>query len=259
MEVRRSISRKLLIVLLCLGMIVILANCGGSGDSKKSGDPTSPGAESDLDPNLVIDDPLTNGQTVGDGAYGGIFRADGFEVTTNYHGYLAYSTDIIKNIRIEFDARGYVPWEDDEGDGKMVIVEIFDSPHSLIWNGPAYDSQYCLFHFRKRGLYEGQYHYKVDGVEIKFGGKGNTDEVATWNGSPAGHPLEWDEDETYHWVIIIQNGTMEITRNEQVIFAEDCSEFDPDYPLNVRIGGVPYPGRSGSQGVIYSNVKISRL
>ena len=97
-------------------------------------------------------------------------------------------------------------------------------------------------------------------MELKFGGRGSTDELSTWDGhSPAGHPLEWDPNMPYHWVITINNGYTEVIRNDQVIFSDNCDEFNPEGSLNIRIGGVPYGGRTGSQNVTYSNVQIFRL
>lgn len=225
-----------------------------------SGGGTTTDTNTNVTGTLAIDDPLTNNQSRAT-VHGGLFTTEGYKVTTTVGGYLAYSTDIRKNIRIEFDAKGYRAKEDDGTEGKIIIMEVFDTDHGHAWVGhEMYDSPYCLYHLRKRGLYQGQDHIKVDGLQLKFGGKGRNHEYSTWQGHGAsGHPLSWDPYTTYHWVFTIQNGTTRMTRNGQVIFDQPVHEFDPDGALNIRIGGAGYAGRTGSRDVTYSNVKIYRL
>jgi hypothetical protein len=228
-----------------------------SGDDS-SGDDSS---EQEDEDGLVIHDLLSDGSSVGY-VTGGMFTNEGYTVTTNSGGYLAYETDILHDIRIEFDAKGYVPLEEN-GDGKIVIMQMFDSGHDFNWMGTdPWFSPYSMYEVRKRGKWDGQVLDRTDGVHFKCGGEGNDGlELGTWipGDSPAEHPLDWDSDTVYHWVITLNDSYTEISRNGKLLFAEHIGHvFSPDDTLNIRIGGTWF-GRVGPANVTYSNVKIFRL
>lgn len=237
------------------------------GGTAKPGATTAPGKTGPgpsvtptQDPNLVIFDPLTDNTTKGK-AHGGVFTPDGYKMTENPGGYIAYSTDIVKNIRIEFDAQGFVP-EEDIGDGKMVLMQMFDCPHEYDCNGEGvWRSQYSLYEIRKRGKWQGQVVDKTDCLHLKCGGKDR--EALELVTCFPGHalvlgPIEWNPAVKYHFLVTLKDSRTEIFRNDQKIFSADCSHsFTPDGKLNLRLGGTWF-GRIGCTNVTYSNVKIFR-
>jgi hypothetical protein len=123
----------------------------------------------------------------------------------------------------------------------MIVIEIFDSPHEVSWlGGSSAWETYDLYQIKK-----------VDErIRLKAGGKGS------WGGGYVGS-FGWDANTTYHWVITIQDGYTEVTRNGEMVVSESIPEFQPFAPLNIRIGGSWCD--SGSAGVTYSNVSISGM
>jgi len=266
----------------CLAAMILLAHCSGSdksitvpelGDDLPLGDTSrtgpvgrTPSAEatpvgarpSTSAPDgwtLVIADTLTGGTTQGL-AEGGVFLpGQGYHIPDNWGGYLAYATSIDNpNLMLEFDAQGYLSYESDGGGGKMILFRITDTAFDTPWTGGGteWDTN-SLFELRKKGAEA----YDPDGVHLKFGSRGNFSEnYRSVDGySPAGHPLSWNVNTTYHWVVTIASGAMEITRNGQTIFVGACDEFQPFTPLNILIGGTP-SAWSGPRDVTYANVKV---
>lgn len=241
------------VVIVCMGMMLSMVGCdpyqyqeqeqnttsptdpsGGSIAPQPTVAP-NPGGTTTIDLNLVINDPLTNGKTLGT-AEGGTFTAEGFRVNSDNGEYLAYSTSLTDNIRVEFDAKGYtIP-----GDGeKRIVIEIFDTSHDTMWGaGPVWDTN-ALCQVKK-----------VDAqMRIKVGAK------SVWGPVPpyVGY-FGWDANTTYHWVVKLTNGTLDVTRNGEQIMTSFASAFQASAPLNIRIGGSWWD--KGSGNVTYSNVKI---
>jgi hypothetical protein len=208
---------------------------------------------------LVISDPLTDERSAGV-VNGGMFVPEGYKVTTNFHGNILYETDIIKNIRIEFDAKGYIDREECS-DNKMIALTIFDSPSDANWMDPEIwkDSHYSLLEVRKRGIVPG-YEYVTNGLGLKCGSHGEGIELGSWAGHGlAGHPIEWNPNTLYHWVFTWKDGFCELIRNGQKMYSEKTlPQYNPSGTLKIRIGGTHW-GRSGPRDVAYSNVKIYRL
>ncbi len=200
--------------------------------------------------NGAVYDPLTEGSSRYNANIGGSFIVgQGFLVTENTGEYLQYSTNIYGNIRLEFDATGYFPGEDG-GSGKYRIFQIYDTPHEVSWlGGSSYPWETnSLFELRKRGGGQGEY---TDNLQIKFGGRGNWDELRFI-------PASWESYVTYHWIITAQNGRITVVRNNETLYdISNAYIFAPEYALNVRIGGCHY--ESGPRNIIYSNVQISGM
>ncbi len=204
---------------------------------------------------LVVSDPLTNGTSSGIVA-GGEFTAEGYHVTTNNGGYVMYPTNIIGDIRVEFDAKGYITAEQ-ASDNKLTVIEMYDADPYVNWRDWRAIDAY-LYQLRKRGLGN----RVTDALDLKYGNmvKGFGKEMWGWMGDClAGNPVEWDPAKTYHWVIIVSNGRTEVYRNGQIYYSAGCAlEFAPTNPIVVRIGGTSY-GALGPRDVTYSNVKIYDL
>ncbi len=231
---------------------------------KASGSPSSSSSEDDnnaeLEGELVLFDPLTDGKSVASTVNGGQFTPDGYRVETNFHGYLVYETDIVGNIGLEFDAKGYIDREDCS-DSKLVVLLMFDSPRDANWGDPAIwrDSHYSLLEVRKRGIVPG-FDHVTNGLGLKCGAHGHGLEFGTWAGhGQAGHPIEWHPDTVYHWVITWRDGVCDIRRNGQAMYSVNTTpQYAPTGKMNIRIGGTHW-GRGGPRNVTYSNVRIYRL
>jgi hypothetical protein len=226
-------------------------DAGTAPEPKPEGSTVPEGAE-----NLVVNDPLTNGTTIGAVA-GGEFTPEGYRVLTNNGGYVMYATDIIRNIQVEFNAKGYIPGENSVS-AKLTVLEMFDADPYTPWNLVWRDIDSFLWQLRKRGAGG----IVTDALDLKFGcerrhvGK----EFWGWRGDClAGNPIEWDPNKLYRWVVTVSEGRTEVIRNGQLMYSVDSAVgFAPDGPLVVRIGGTSY-GAEGPRGVAYSNVKIYRL
>ena len=208
---------------------------------------------------LVIHDPLTNGRTVGV-VNGGAFTPGGYNITTNFYGSLVYETGITGNIGVEFDAKGYIDREECS-DSKLVVLLMYDAPRDANLGDPAIwrESSYSVLEMRKRGHVAG-FEHVTNGLGLKCGAHGDGLEFGTWAGHGlAGHPLEWNPEVTYHWVVTWKNGALEILRNKQPMYAVNTlPQYEPKGRMVVRIGGTHW-GRSGPRGVTYSNVRIYRV
>ena len=211
------------------------------------------------DGQLVVFDPLTNGRSVGN-VNGGQFSPEGYKVTTNFRGYLVYETDIVGNIGVEFDAKGYIDRENCS-DSKLVVILMFDAPRDANWGDPAIwrDSHYSLLELRKRGVVPG-FDHVTNGLGLKCGSHGHGLEFGSWAGHGlAGHPIEWNPNTLYHWVITWKDGRCEIIRNDQMMYSLNTTpQYAPKGKMNIRIGGTQW-GRGGPRNVTYSNVRIYRL
>jgi hypothetical protein len=224
-----------------------------SGSSTSTG--TSGGPVSG---NLVISDPLVDGRSVG-AVNGGVFMPGaGYKITAERRAYIMYVTDIKKNIRIEFDAQGYIDREPLIGtDDNFIVMAMHDADDPLVnwfnWQSiPNY-----LYQIRKIG--DGP---TTNGISFKggCGMKGVGFELASWVGHClAGHPIEWNPNKKYHWEMIVSGGHTDVIRDGIKLFSVSCAqEFNPDNRLVVFIGGVAF-GPQSPKNVTYSNVKIYRL
>jgi hypothetical protein len=206
---------------------------------------------------LVIPDLLTNGQSAGI-IKGGAFTPEGYKITAERQGYIMYETDIKKNIRIEFDAKGYIDREPIVGtDDNFIVMLMHDANDPYVnWFNWAHIPNY-LYQIRKIG--EGP---TPNGISFKggCGFKGVGFELSSWTGAClAGHPIEWNPNKKYHWVITVSNGRTEVIRDNIKLFSVDCAiDFNPDNRLVVFIGGAAY-GPLSPKNVTYSNVEIYRL
>lgn len=208
---------------------------------------------------LMVADSLKNGRTVGV-VNGGQFTPDGYRITTNFQGYLVYETGITGNIGVEFTAKGYLDREECT-DSKLVVLLMYDAPRDANWGDPAIwrDSHYSLLELRKRGAVPGFEHI-TNGFGLKCLSHGEGAESGSWAGHGlAGHPLEWNPNTSYHWVITWKDGTLDVRRNDQPLYlANTLPHFNPKGKIVVRIGGTHW-GRGGPRNVTYSDVKIYRI
>lgn len=214
--------------------------------------------------NLAIDDPLTNGRCAGR-VVGGEFTAEGCRITAE-KGYIIYETDIRKQIRVEFDAKGYLDREPSRGtDDNAMLFVMHDAEPDTNWAAAWRDLPNYLYQIRKIGLFieNGQPLFTTNGISFKAGCayRNVGVELASWNGGDclAGHPVEWNPSKRYHWVITVSNGRTEIVRDGVKMFSIDCATaFNPDNRLLIYIGGATY-GPYSPRNVTYSNVKIYRV
>ncbi len=213
--------------------------------------------------NLVIDDPLTTGTSVGV-VTGGDFRSGGYTMTATSQGYLLYETTITKNIRIEFDAEGYIDLEPMIGDDdNFTVMMMYDSdPYANWFDRAIWElSPYYLFQIRKLGGGPGA--PTPNAIAFKTGSlaKGADQTWASWvpGHCLAGNPIDWNPSTRYHWVINVSHGHTDIIRNDVKLFSVDTGRaFDPDNRIVVSLGGAPF-GSLCARNVTYSNVKIYQL
>lgn len=229
---------------------------GGAGSGGSGGTSGTPGRSSIE--GLVISDPLTNGTSAGI-VSGGTYTSEGYKVTTNSGGYVMYPTNIVGDIRVEFDAKGYLPSER-APDSKLTVIEMYDADPYTEWRIVWESVDSYLYQLRKRGY--DPTGTVTDALDLKFGNarRGVGKELWGWRGDClAGNPVEWNPGKTYHWVVIVENGRTEVYRDGQIYYSVDCAtEFAPTKPIVVRIGGTSY-GASGPRDVTYSNVQIYSL
>jgi hypothetical protein len=246
---------------LILSFMLLAAGCSTDSDSSSptAATPSTTGGgnpERGSSGNLVVSDPLTNGTSSGIVA-GGAFTAEGYHVTTNNGGYVMYPTNVTGDIRIEFDAKGYIPAEQ-AADSKLIVIQLYDSDPYANWRVNWASINAYLYQLRKRGA-GGEF---TDALDLKFGSavKGVGKELWGWRGDSVGpNPLEWDPNKTYHWVVTVANGKTEVYRDGQIYYSVGCAtEFAPTNPIVVRIGGTSY-GALGPRDVTYSNVTIYDL
>lgn len=242
---------------LLLSLMLLAAGCSNDSNSSSSTSPTTGGGTPESSSgNLVVSDSLTNGTSSGIVA-GGDFTSEGYKVTTNNGGYVMYPTNITGDIRVEFDAKGYIPAEQ-AADSKLTVIELYDSDPYANWRVDWAAINAYLYQLRKRGA-GGAF---TDALDLKFGSavKGVGRELWGWLGDSVGpSPLEWDPNTTYHWVVTVANGKTEVYRDGQIYYSVGCAaEFAPTNPIVVRIGGTSY-GALGPRDVTYSNVNIYNL
>ena len=245
---RQKLCEIYLRMAVCVGMMLGMASCGSDSFDDAIDIPTltttptpavtpTPAAipTAAANANLVMNDPLTTGTSNYGAAHGGTFSAAGFRVNSSQGEYLAYSTSIQGNIRVEFDAIGY-----QLGADKSIFLEIFDTSHNTSWvGGTSAWATNSLFQILLSG----------PSVRIKVGGYNNW--RAEWMG-----PYAWDSATNYHWVFSITNGRCEVTRNGQTMASGAIGGYNPRAPLNIRIGGTWDPVWTGVAGITYSNVKV---
>jgi hypothetical protein len=249
---------------LALSLTLLATGCLSDSDSS-SGQPTvvsGPATTGGGTPersgsgSLVVSDPLTNGTSSGIVA-GGNFTAAGYYVGTNNGGYVMYPTNIVGNIRVEFDASGYLPNED-ASDSKLTVLELYDSDPYANWKVDWASIPAYLYQLRKRGA-GGAF---TNALDLKYGSAYYHQDHEMWGWHPSyrpGQPLEWDPAKTYRWVVTVSNGITEVYRDGFLYYSENCSlEFAPKNPIVVRIGGTSY-GSLGPRNVTYSNVRIYDL
>jgi hypothetical protein len=240
--------RVCLAITFCIGLLGLVTSCTffehDDNDGNTPKDPTIPMEGEERPTNLVIDDPLTNGKSNYAAAYGGEFTLEGYKVNSAQGQYLAYSTDIIGDIRVEFDAKGF-----NYGGGKDIIIEIFDSPHDAAWVGGN------EFVWRTYSFFQIVFAGFNGKIRIKAG-RGVDDDGGT-RAEYVG-PFDWDPDRNYHWVFLLKDGYCEITRNGEMLVSGSTASFQPFAPLNMRIGGTWHPVHTGVAGVTYSNVRVYR-
>ncbi len=227
--------------------------------TKRMTDPAIEIGETSISGKLVIADSLKNGRTVGM-VNGGQFTPDGYRITTNFQGYLVYETGITGDIGVEFTAKGYLDREECS-DSKLVVLLMYDAPRDANWGEPAVwrDSHHSLLEIRKRGFVPGFEHI-TNGLSLKCSSHGGGIEFGSWAGHGlAGHPLEWNPNTTYHWVITWKDGMLDVRRNDQPLYLTNTlPQYNPKGKMVVRIGGTHW-GRGGPRNVVYSDVKIYRL
>jgi hypothetical protein len=260
-------------IVLCVGLLIGLTSCHLFHSDSDSTSPSSPGSgSSPTQPGnipgatLVIFDPLTNNQSDYNAILiGGEFTPEGYHITAD-QGYIMYETDIRENIRVEFDAKGFI-WDewDHEGNDESTIMVMHDAIDPYV-NWPALWSvlDNCWFQMIKLGMSP---YNSVNGLKLKggcdcdWGGGGTFFEVSSYyhhdNGAfVGGHPVDWDPATTYHWVVTVQSGHTEGFRDGQQLFWGDG--FWPGNRIVVLIGGAYYNVYS-PRDVTYSNVTIYRL
>ena len=201
-----------------------------------------------------IDDPLTNKTTKATQIVGGEFTAEGYKITGKVNSYLRYDTNITGAIRVTFDAKGFIPGEPMYGtndQGSILVMQ--DVPHGTNWvNWKTIDG--FLFQLLKMAKYDSD-----DKLKLKAGSYARVPSfLGEWK-TP--HPLSWDSSKTYHWDIAFEPESLEIKRDEQLIFK---NWIDPlvfgkkNQPIVVYIGGDDGANNISPNNVTYSNVKIYR-
>lgn len=253
---RQKLSSIYLMIVMGVGLMAVMTGCGSdsfdtsttvlSATPTPSAIPTViPSATPTVvaDANLMIDDPLTNGRTVGQAHGGEWIIGQGYKVTYAKGQYLSYATNIIGSIRVEFDVQGLSA----QAVEKAFLIEIFDTPQEASWNGVSSA-------WTTNNRFEVM---KPDGrIRFKAGGKGQWELGIGGNEKYVG-PLEWNSYTTYHWVFSISNGYCQVMRNGQILVATS-SAFQPIARLNIRIGGTWEEVYSGIPNAIYANVKVYR-
>jgi hypothetical protein len=252
------------------GIVVMLTNCQKLDDPSRSAvnyvtapvtgssDNTVPVSVTPQGGYAQVFDPLTNGTSVGI-VSGGIFTSEGYKITAD-QGYIMYETSITGNIRVEFDAKGYIPNEPAHGtDDTSTIMVMHDADFYTNWVTDWSFLPNCLLQLRKLGLYleGGQPLSTLNGIQFKGGCEGGTVgfELSSWTGDCfVGHPVAWDPSKTYHWVITVSNGVAEVFRDNVMFFSG--SGFSPKNRIIVGIGGTTF-GTYSPDNVTYSNVYIS--
>ncbi len=211
---------------------------------------------------LVIDDKLTDGQTKAQRGGDGHFTPnEGYAITSREQSYLLYTPGITKSIKVEFDAKGYIPGEPMLGaNDQMSLIVMQDVPHGTNWvNWQSIDG--FLFQLQKLAKFENS----TDGLKLKAGAALRTSFDGEWKtymgDGMVGHPLSWDSSKIYHWTIVFQPEKLEISRDNQMIFKYwiDPKVFgSATQPIIVYIGGDFGANNVSPQNVTYSNVKIYR-
>lgn len=247
-----------LFALLLVTALMGFAGCSKDDDDEEETTPTNSGT-SDTIPGweLVINDPLTSGSSALAIMEGGYYiQGEGYHLP-NQTGSIGYITNITKNIRLEFDAKGYHAGENDPYQGKMVIFQMYDSPFGSSWSGA--DSNSWNNHSILRLLKRGNYASVMDALQLKFGSRGDFPEPSNTDPRPFVVSCNWDTTVKYHWVIIVEGDETVITRNGTTYYDMDTEEFDPEYPLNLQIGGAATgSGYYSPSDVTYSNIKVYR-
>ncbi|GAK54133.1 hypothetical protein, fragment [Candidatus Moduliflexus flocculans] len=236
-----------------------LLNALRSGQASGGDSGSSSGAEGWT---LVLEDKLTDGKTQAQRGGEGKFKLnEGYAITGRNQSYLLYNPGITKSIRVEFDAKGYIPAEPMYGNNdQMSLIVMQDVPHGTNWvNWRSIDG--FLFQLQKLAKFENS----TDGLKLKAGAALRTSfdgEWKTYMGQGlVGHPLAWDSSKTYHWTVVFQPGNLEISRDSQLIFKYwiDPKVFgSATQPIVVYIGGDFGANNVSPQNVTYSNVKIYR-
>jgi len=258
----QKMIKLLLLMALCLGLALAFTAC--SSDDDDSNSPTISGGTGKDDVyvgwKLVIEDKLTDGTSkaaliAGEGSFR---QGQGYYMAGEFNNYLRYDTGFSGGIMVEFDAQGYIPGEEmHDGNDEMTIAIIQDAPPGTAWANWRV-LPYYLFQLRKMANYSGD--IAMDGLKMKCGSANRSSYDGEWKTSMGqglvGHPLSWDTNHKYHWLIMIEPGWIELRRDNQPIFQDglDGAIFSTD-PNYVYIGGGEGFDYSPNN-ITYSNVKI---
>ncbi|MCI0529284.1 MAG: hypothetical protein L0Y56_17745, partial [Nitrospira sp.] len=140
---------------------------------------------SSLKAQRILEDPLTSKSTVGQ-RQGGEFTSEGFKVTSALNNFLLYQPILSRTeppwrqIRIEFEAKGFIPNE--PTDSKLVFFRMFDAPPDKQEGNLSTLATHHLYEIRKYGLEGGQIGKSTNGLGLRLGGRGirNFIELGTW-------------------------------------------------------------------------------
>jgi len=202
----------------------------------------------------ILEDPLTHKGTLGR-RQGGEFTSEGFKVTSPLHHFILYQTNLSGQIRVEFEAKGFLPNE--ATDSKLVFFRMFDSPPDEQEGSLPMMARYFLYEIRKQGLEGGRVGKATNGLALKLGGRGlqNFTRLGTWEpGQARTGNLSWDPDKKYFFRIIWDQRRTKIYRDDVLIYDIYEPRFAPT-KIYIRLGGT-CGDRKAPIGVTYSNVRI---
>lgn len=249
----------LLIGVISLGVFAGMLGC--HKDSAKTptipGTPINTGKNQNEEKQLVLSDTLTNGATKATLIGGGVFTPEGYYFDGSQEGYIIYDTTISGNFRVEFDTKGLRPdeWYHAPDDQSTLLI-MQDAPLGTNW--VDWDSlPYCLFQMIKLTWYPGS--GEANGMKVKAGCDGGATgfELASYLGGMfvGPHPLDWDPNTTYHWVVTVKDGHVEMFRNDEMMMYGDG--FLPRDSMRFFFGGTgAVIGRLTPDNATFSNIKI---
>ena len=248
----------------CLALTAGLSGCSGDDDDDSSSGSATRPITSVGNPNdwktLVLSDSLTNGGTKATMIGGGEFTAEGYHFTS-HEGYIIYDTTVVGNFRVEFDTKGFDPNEPyHDPDDQSTILFMQDAPLGTNWT-QWQTIPHCLFQMIKMTWYPGG-EQSANGLKVKGGCDGGATgfEVSSYyhrdNGVfLASHPLEWNPETTYHWVVTVKNGHTEIFRDGVQMMSGEG--FWPGDPMRFFFGGTGmFFGQLSPDNVTFSNINI---
>ena len=252
----QKLFRVCLIMAVCIGMVYVMTSCHHSDNDNTT--PTTPDGDTN-DPNLLLNDPLTDGTSKATQIGGGEFTPEGYHLTSHF-GYIIYDTTIQGNFRVEFDTKGLLPDEVyHDPDDQSTILFMQDAPLGTDWT-KWYMIENCLFQMIKLTWYPNGWE-SAGAMKVKGAcGGGGGYELWSYRSEGIGgdwlaNDFWWDPDTTYHWKVTVINGHVEAFRDDMQLFYGDG--FWPGDPIRFFFGGTgTWVGQVSPDNATYSNIKV---